>query len=107
MSAASLHEGSAQQSSRRNALDPTVAQCNMSYNHRRGTLRGLHYETTGATKFIRCLRGAIYDVITDMRPDSPTFRKHFGIDYRTRTAGPCLCLPCVAMGIRRLPTALR
>ena len=62
------------------ALDPAVSQCNMSYNHRRGTLRGLHYEGTSATKFFRCLRGAVFDVIVDMRPDSPTFLEHFGIE---------------------------
>jgi dTDP-4-dehydrorhamnose 3,5-epimerase len=61
-------------------LDPALVQCNVSYNFRRGTLRGLHYETTGATKFIRCTRGRIYDVIVDLRPDSPTYLGHFGIE---------------------------
>jgi dTDP-4-dehydrorhamnose 3,5-epimerase len=61
-------------------LDPRVAQCNMSYNSCKGTLRGLHYETTGATKFIRCVRGAVFDVIVDLRPDSPTYLSHFGIE---------------------------
>ena len=63
-------------------LKPTVAQCNLSYNHKKGTLRGMHYQTPPAaeTKLIRCTQGAIYDVIIDMRPDSPTYLAHFGIE---------------------------
>lgn len=63
-------------------LKPTVAQCNLSFNHKRGTLRGMHYQTPPATetKLIRCMSGAIYDVIIDMRPDSPTYLSHFAIE---------------------------
>ena len=58
-------------------LDPYIAQCNVSHNARRGTLRGMHYQAAPAaeTKLVRCTRGAIYDVIIDLRPDSPTFCK--------------------------------
>lgn len=57
-----------------------VAQANMSYNYRAGTLRGLHYQVEPAleAKFIRCVRGALYDVIVDMRPDSSTYLQWFG-----------------------------
>lgn len=63
-------------------LKPTVAQCNLSYNHKAGTLRGMHYQIAPATetKLIRCTRGAIYDVIIDMRPDSPTYKQHIGVE---------------------------
>jgi dTDP-4-dehydrorhamnose 3,5-epimerase len=63
-------------------LNPNVAQCNLSFNEKAGTLRGLHYQTPPATeaKFFRCIRGAIYDVIVDMRPGSPTYLQHFGIE---------------------------
>ena len=63
-------------------LKPTVAQCNLSFNHKRGTLRGMHYQTPPAaeTKLIRCTQGAIYDVIVDMRPESPTFLQHIGVE---------------------------
>jgi dTDP-4-dehydrorhamnose 3,5-epimerase len=63
-------------------LKPVVAQCNLSYNHRRGTLRGMHYQVAPATeaKLVRCTRGAIYDVIVDLRPDSPTYMQHFGAE---------------------------
>jgi dTDP-4-dehydrorhamnose 3,5-epimerase len=63
-------------------LKPTVAQCNLSYNHKKGTLRGMHYQIPPAaeTKLIRCTQGAIYDVIIDMRPDSPTYMQHIGVE---------------------------
>ena len=54
---------------------------NVSYNRRRGTLRGLHYQSApfGQTKLVRCTRGAIFDVAVDLRPDSPTFKQWTGI----------------------------
>ena len=63
-------------------LKPAVAQCNLSFNHKRGTLRGMHYQLPPAseTKLIRCTQGAIYDVIVDMRPDSPTYLQHIGVE---------------------------
>jgi dTDP-4-dehydrorhamnose 3,5-epimerase len=63
-------------------LITTVAQCNTSYNHRRGTLRGLHYQSEPApeAKLVRCVSGAIYDVIVDMRPNSPTYLRHVGVE---------------------------
>ena len=63
-------------------LQPTVAQCNLSFNDKQGTLRGMHYQTAPATetKLVRCSQGAIYDVIIDMRPDSPTFLLHIGVE---------------------------
>src|SRR5580765_4594783 len=62
-------------------LNPDVAQCNISLSATRGTLRGMHYQRPphAETKLLRCTAGAIYDVIIDLRPASPTFRKHFGI----------------------------
>jgi dTDP-4-dehydrorhamnose 3,5-epimerase len=58
-------------------LDPRVVQCNVSYNAKRGTLRGMHYQDMPheEAKLIRCARGAMYDVIVDLRPASSTFRK--------------------------------
>jgi dTDP-4-dehydrorhamnose 3,5-epimerase len=63
-------------------LDPAIAQCNISYNHKAGTLRGFHYqlEPNAEVKVIRCFRGAIYDVIVDLRPESPTYLQHFGAE---------------------------
>ena len=58
-------------------LNPSIAQCNISYNQKKGTLRGMHYQVAphAETKLLRCTMGAIYDVIIDLRPDSPTFKQ--------------------------------
>jgi dTDP-4-dehydrorhamnose 3,5-epimerase len=55
-------------------------QCNVSFNRQAGTLRGLHYqvEPHAEVKIVRCTSGSIFDVIVDLRPDSPTFRRHEG-----------------------------
>jgi dTDP-4-dehydrorhamnose 3,5-epimerase len=60
-------------------LDPAIAQCSVSFNHRRGTLRGLHFQIAPheEVKLVRATRGAIWDVIVDLRPGSPTLRRHF------------------------------
>lgn len=59
-----------------------VAQCNVSWNHRAGTLRGLHLSLPGhpESKYIRCTRGAIVDVAVDVRPDSPTYLEHVMVE---------------------------
>jgi dTDP-4-dehydrorhamnose 3,5-epimerase len=58
-------------------LDTVVAQCNVSFNRRRGTLRGLHYQAAphAEAKLVRCTRGAVWDVIVDLRKDSLTVRQ--------------------------------
>lgn len=63
-------------------LKPTIAQCNLSFNYKTGTIRGMHYQVPPAaeTKLVRCTKGAIYDVIVDLRPDSPTYRQHIGVE---------------------------
>jgi dTDP-4-dehydrorhamnose 3,5-epimerase len=59
-----------------------VAQCNVSYNTRKGTLRGMHMQLAPASepKLVRCTAGGIYDVIIDMRVQSPTYLQHFGVE---------------------------
>ena len=56
-------------------LNPNLAQCNLSFNHRAGTLRGMHYQAAPheEAKLVRCTQGAIYDVVVDLRPGSPTY----------------------------------
>lgn len=63
-------------------LVTTIAQVNASYNHRRGTLRGMHYQDEPApeAKLVRCVSGAIHDVIVDMRPNSPTYLRHVAVE---------------------------
>ncbi|WP_375512128.1 dTDP-4-dehydrorhamnose 3,5-epimerase [uncultured Nostoc sp.] len=63
-------------------LKPTIAQCNLAFNHKKGTLRGMHYQVAPATevKLVRCTHGAIYDVIIDLRPESPTYKLHVAVE---------------------------
>lgn len=63
-------------------LKSQVVQANLSFSHTKGTIRGMHYQLAPATepKFIRCIRGAIWDVIIDVRPESPTYLEHFAIE---------------------------
>lgn len=58
-------------------LNSNLVQCNISFNRQRGTLRGMHYQAPPheETKLVRCTRGAIFDVIIDIRPESPTFKQ--------------------------------
>ena len=62
-------------------LHSQFVQCNVSYNPLEGTLRGMHYqaEPFPEVKIVRCTRGAIYDVVLDLRPESRTFRHWFGV----------------------------
>jgi dTDP-4-dehydrorhamnose 3,5-epimerase len=58
-------------------LNHRLAQCNVSFNLRKGTLRGMHYQESphGEAKLVRCTAGAIYDVIVDLRADSSTYKE--------------------------------
>lgn len=63
-------------------LNTKLVQCSISFNTRKGTLRGLHYQTAphAETKLVRCTRGAIYDVVVDLRANSPTLRQWIGVE---------------------------
>ncbi len=63
-------------------LETDIKQYNASYNYKKGTLRGLHYQNPPytETKYVRCTNGAVYDVIVDLRPESPTYKKWLGIE---------------------------
>lgn len=62
-------------------LNSHLVQCSISFNKRKGTLRGMHYQVAPheEVKLVRCTKGAIYDVVLDLRPESPTFKLHFAI----------------------------
>jgi dTDP-4-dehydrorhamnose 3,5-epimerase len=63
-------------------LTADFVQCNESFSARKGTLRGLHYQAAphGEVKLVRCVRGAIFDVLVDLRPDSSTYTRWFGAE---------------------------
>jgi dTDP-4-dehydrorhamnose 3,5-epimerase len=63
-------------------MNAAVVQCNASFNARRGTLRGMHYQAQphGESKLVRCVRGSIFDVAVDLRDGSPTHRRWHGVE---------------------------
>ncbi|MFI4980618.1 MAG: dTDP-4-dehydrorhamnose 3,5-epimerase [Nevskiales bacterium] len=71
-----------------------VAQCNISRNHRRGTLRGMHMQRDphAEKKLVRCSRGALWDVLVDLRPGSPTRGRWYGAEL-TEANGRMLYIP--------------
>jgi dTDP-4-dehydrorhamnose 3,5-epimerase len=75
-------------------LKPPTLQFNAGFNHLKGTVRGLHYQVSPATevKLIRCVRGGVYEVIVDMRPDSPTYLQCCGVEL-TETNHRLLYIP--------------
>jgi dTDP-4-dehydrorhamnose 3,5-epimerase len=62
-------------------LKPVIAQANVAFNKVAGTLRGMHFQFPPAaeTKVVRCTRGAIIDIIVDLRPESPTYLEHVAV----------------------------
>lgn len=68
-------------------LEAVVAQANVAFNRYKGTVRGLHFQFPPAaeTKLVRCTRGAIFDVIVDLRPESPTYLRHVGVELTADT----------------------
>lgn len=73
---------------RGHGLDARIAQCNMSSNPRAGTLRGMHYQAppSAEVKLVRCVRGAIVDVIVDLRAGSPTFARWIAVELTAANA---------------------
>jgi dTDP-4-dehydrorhamnose 3,5-epimerase len=63
-------------------LDSRLVECSISFNRKRGTLRGMHYQAAphGQVKLVRCTMGSIYDVIVDLRAGSPTFKQWVGLE---------------------------
>jgi dTDP-4-dehydrorhamnose 3,5-epimerase len=70
-----------QQEMEAHGINPRLVQCNVSFNKTKATLRGMHYQVAPReeAKLIRCTMGSIYDVIIDLRQNSPTFKQHFGV----------------------------
>lgn len=63
-------------------MNPAIPQMNMASSKTKGTLRGMHYQVEPAleSKFVRCLSGAVHDVVVDLRPDSPTYMRHISVE---------------------------
>jgi dTDP-4-dehydrorhamnose 3,5-epimerase len=85
-------------------LEPLVEQCNMSFNHKAGTLRGMHMQVAPApeAKLVRCTRGAIVDIIVDMRDDSPTRLQHVSVELTADNRRALYVPPYFAHGYQTL-----
>lgn len=75
-------------------LETALVQCSVSHNLRRHTLRGMHWQESphGEAKLVRCTRGAIWDVVVDLRTESPTYMRNFGIEL-TAESGRAFYIP--------------
>jgi dTDP-4-dehydrorhamnose 3,5-epimerase len=85
-------------------LEPAVVQCNASFNARPGTLRGLHYqaEPHGESKLVRCVRGAIFDVAVDLRPEAASYRRWHGVELSADNRRAFYIPPGMAHGFQTL-----
>ena len=85
-------------------LNPDLVQCNISFNHKRGTLRGMHYQAAPyeEAKLIRCTMGAIYDVALDLRKDSPTFKNWVSVELTEKSLNMIYIPEGVAHGFQTL-----
>ena len=85
-------------------LEPAVEQCNVSYNHRAGTLRGMHYQVEPATeaKLVRCTAGAIVDTVVDLREGSPTRLQSFSVELTAQNRLALYVPPMFAHGYQTL-----
>ncbi len=88
----------------RAGLPVRFVQCNLSSNPRRGTLRGLHYQRApyDEGKLVRCTRGAIYDVVVDLRPNSVTFRRWVAVELSAENGRAFWVPPGFAHGFMTL-----
>jgi dTDP-4-dehydrorhamnose 3,5-epimerase len=79
----------------RHGLNLRVAQCDISYNRKKGTLRGLHYQVAplSEAKLVTCIAGSIYDVIVDLRPESPDYCQWFAVRLSARQPRSMLYIP--------------
>lgn len=85
-------------------LESMTAQCNLSFNHKAGTVRGMHYQLPPASeaKLVRCLKGAIHDVIIDLRPESPSYLQWFGVRLDDENRRALYVPPLFAHGYQAL-----
>lgn len=92
------------QEAEQRGLGFSAAQCSVSFNRRKGTLRGMHYqaEPHAEMKLVRCTRGAIYDVILDLRPDSATFMRWEAVELSSENRATLFVPQGMAHGFQTL-----
>lgn len=79
---------------KKNNLNSALEQCNFAFNHKKGTLRGMHYQAKpfDEAKLVRCIKGSIFDVVIDIRPNSETYKKYQAFNL-TETNHKALYIP--------------
>lgn len=92
---------------RQAGIDVEIVQASVSHNRRAGTLRGMHFAWPPSRegKLVRCERGRVFDVIVDLRPDSPSFLAHFAVDLDDDRRTALYVPPGVAHGFQTLVDA--
>lgn len=92
---------------RAHGLDAAIAQASVSFNHRRGTVRGLHYQVAPfeEAKLVRVTRGAVFDVVVDARPGSPTRGRHVAVTLSAEEGNQIYIPPGCAHGFQTLADA--
>jgi dTDP-4-dehydrorhamnose 3,5-epimerase len=85
-------------------LEPVIAQANIAFNRRKGTMRGMHFQfpPSAETKLVRCTRGAILDIIVDLRPESPTYLEHVSVELTADNHRAIYVPGCFAHGYQVL-----
>jgi len=85
-------------------LDSGLAQCSVSFNARKGTLRGMHFQAAphAECKLVRCLAGAVHDVVVDLRPDSPAFKQWWAVELSAKNHRAVYIPEGVAHGFQAL-----
>src|SRR5438046_2176450 len=88
----------------KHGLKPIIAQANIASNRREGTVRGMHFQfpPAGETKLVRCTRGAILDIVVDLRPESPTYLQHVSVDLNEDNQPPLYVPERFAHGYKTL-----
>ena len=85
-------------------LDFKICQCNISHNLKKGTLRGLHYQKNPwpEIKIVSCTQGAVFDVVVDLRPQSPTYLQHIRTELSAENGKMLFIPPMMAHGFQTL-----
>lgn len=89
---------------RTHGLDPSIVEASVASNARRGTMRGLHFQfpPSAETKYVRCTRGALFDVIVDLRPESHTYLQHVAVELTAENGRGLYCPRRFAHGYQTL-----
>ena len=92
---------------REQGLVDAFVQCNTSWNARKGTVRGLHFQLSPSseTKLVRCTAGALWDVIVDLRPGSPTYLQHVAVELTARNRSALYIPAMFAHGFQAMQDA--